>query len=137
MSKKMSENVWPGSFWVRIWASERLLWKCWYTLGFHYMLEILVWLLTNDFASWRSRFIEDLHQSWFYGAVLGEVWFFKVWQNYCLCAHIFVLLFKVVVAKFFVKLANRHAERRFQYRVEKILVGWNCVMAGSSESRAE
>jgi hypothetical protein len=45
----------------------------------------------------------------------------------------------MVVDKFFVKVANRHGERRFHYRVEKkkILVRWNCVMAGSSESRIE
>jgi len=44
----------------------------------------------------------------------------------------------MVVDKFFVKVANRHGERRFQYRVgKKILVRWNYVMAGSSESRIE
>jgi len=43
----------------------------------------------------------------------------------------------MVMAKFFVKLANRHGERRFHYRVEKILVRWNCVMAVSSDNRIE
>ena len=53
-----------------------------------------------------------------------------------LCAYFF-LLFKMMVVKFFVKLANRLGERRFHYRMVKILVRWNCVMAGSSDSQTE